>query len=370
MTDTTINQQPIFLPERPWLRPGLEVFDRGPGEVQIGLDPRHAMVAVDLPPDVVRVLHRLDGSLRLESLLALAESEHVEVLRDLLTSLTRLGLVEEAWPPSAYNRTASEAGLWSLSARQGHGETVARRRHSAIVLFGSGRLTVAMAVLLASAGVGQVRVEAGGTVADHDIGSGYTDADIGRSRSAAAADAIRRANPATVSRRLRDGRLPELAVLADAVVPPPELVRQLMHEKVPHLAVRVREGIGIVGPLVYPGRSSCLGCADLVRKSMDERWPIVAGQLAGRTQPADLVTVQATAALAIGQVLRALGRADGVPPGWNTTMEIDPYEHTIYHRPWPPHPACSCGARPEPQVSSVPAPPAAENMVDKAESQE
>ncbi|MDQ0377120.1 ThiF family adenylyltransferase [Amycolatopsis thermophila] len=370
MTDTAITQRPIFLPERPWLRPGLEVFDRGPGEVQIGLDPRHAMVALDVPPDLVRVLHRLDGSLRLESLFALAESEHVEILRDLLTRLTRLGLVEEAWPPSAYNRPASEAGLWSLSARQSHGETVARRRHSAIVLYGSGRLTVAMAVLLASAGVGHVRVEAEGKVADHDTGSGYTDADIGRPRAAAAVDAIKRANPSTVTRRLRDGRLPELAVLADAVVPAPEVVRQLMHEKVPHLAVRVREGIGIVGPLVHPGRSSCLGCADLIRRSMDDRWPTVAGQLAGRSQQADLATVQATAALATGQVLRALGPVDGVPPAWNMTLEIDPYESTIYHRPWPPSPACSCGARPEPLVSGAAGQTAAEPMVDKAESQE
>ncbi|UQS22795.1 ThiF family adenylyltransferase [Amycolatopsis thermalba] len=370
MTDTTTSQRPLFLPERPWLRPGIEVFDRGPGEVQIGLDPRHAMVATELPPDLVDVMHRLDGSLRLESLLALAKSEHVESLRDLLTKLTRLGLVEEAWPPSAYNRPVHEAGLWSLSARRSHGETVARRRHSAIVLFGSGRLTVAMAVQLAAAGVGQVRVEAEGKVTEHDTGSGYTDADIGRSRSAAAADAIRRVNPATVTRRLRDGRLPELAVLADAIVPAPELVQQLMHERVPHLAVRVREGIGIVGPLVEPGRSSCLGCADLIRQSMDDRWPKIAGQLAGRTQQADLVTVQATAALATGQVLRALGPVDGVPPGWNMTMEIDPYENTIYHRPWSPHPACTCGARPEPLVSSVPAPMAAENMVDKAQSQE
>ncbi len=103
---------------------------------------------------------------------------------------------------------------------------------------------------------------------------------------------------------------------------------------------------------------------------MDDRWPKIAGQLAGRTQQADLVTVQATAALATGQVLRALGPVDGVPPGWNMTMEIDPYENTIYHRPWSPHPACTCGARPEPLVSSVPAPMAAENMVDKAQSQE
>jgi len=370
MTNTVTPQHPVFLPERPWLRPGLEVFDRGPGEIQIGVDSRHAVVIPNLPPDVARALHRLDGSLRLEGLLALAEGEHVEVLRDLLTQMTQAGLVEEAWPPSAYTRPAHEAGLWSLSARQSLGETVARRRHSAIVLYGSGRVTVAMAVQLAAAGVGQVHVVAEGKVGERDTGSGYRDADIGRPRAAAAADAIRRTNPATVPRRPRDGRTPELAVLADSVVPAPELVRQLMVERVPHLAVRIREGIGIVGPLVHPGRSSCLSCADLIRRSMDERWPTVAGQLAGRTQSADLVTVQATAALAAGQVLRMLGRADGVPPAWNMTLEVDPYETTIYHRPWPPNPNCHCGVRPDPLVSGVAPQIAAENTVGKAQSQE
>jgi hypothetical protein len=30
-------------------------------------------------------------------------------------------------------------------------------------------------------------------------------------------------------------------------------------DDLPHLAVRVRDGIGLVGPLVIPGVTSCLG---------------------------------------------------------------------------------------------------------------
>jgi bacteriocin biosynthesis cyclodehydratase domain-containing protein len=344
MTKQLTGEHERSLPERPRLRPGLEVFDRGPGEVQLGLDPRHAMVATGLSPAVVAAMHRLDGSLRISELLALAESEHREQLRDIVAELTRLGLVVEAW--ASHSRVAGEVGLWSLRAQQRHRETFEQWAHTSVVLHGNGRLTIAIALLLAASGVGRVHVEATGVVSEQDTGNGYLDSDIGRPRQVAAAAAINRVNPTTKTRKLTGDRQPELVVLGDAIVPAPELVKLLMQEGVPHLLVRVRDGLGIVGPLVYPGRSSCLGCADLHRKALDSRWPMVAGQLAGRSQPADLVSVQTTSAMAAGQILRALCPADSPPPTWNTTIEIDTYEGTIEHRPWPPNPACGCGALP------------------------
>jgi bacteriocin biosynthesis cyclodehydratase domain-containing protein len=344
MTHQLTHGHEMYLPERPRLRPGLEIFDRSPGEVQIGLDPRHAMVASGLSPGVIKALRRLDGTLGVTDLLALAESERREQLRDLLTELTRLGLVVETW--ANHSRVAAEVGLWSLRGRLRHRETFEQRAHSSVVLHGNGRLTVAIATLLAAAGVGRIHVDAAGTVTEQDTGSGYLDSDIGRSRRAAAVAAIDRANPATKTHRPNGDRQPELVVLADAIVPAPEVVRLLMQEGVPHLPVRVRDGLGIVGPLVYPGRSSCLACADLHRKGLDPRWPKIAGQLAGRSQQAELGIIQATSAMAAGQVVRALCPADSPPPTWNTTIEIDTYDGTVEHRPWPANPACGCGATP------------------------
>ncbi|WP_236795316.1 ThiF family adenylyltransferase [Amycolatopsis sp. GM8] len=347
MANPTTRSAEARLPKRPRLRPGLEVYDRCPGEIQIGLDPRHAMVATELSPDLVRVLHSIDGRHRTDELLAMADAENTDYLRELLTDLTRLGLVEEAWTPAGQRRTAGEVGLWSLRARQSGAESFTRREHSAVLVHGTGRLTIAIATLLAASGVGHVQVEADGAVSDQDTGSGYLDSDIGRQRRSAAGDAVKRANPAVKHTRLRGDRQPELVVLADAIVPAPEIVKLLLHEGIPHLPVRVREGVGIVGPLVYPGRSTCLGCADLHRKSMDPQWPMVAGQLAGRSQQADLCSVQTTAGMAAGQVLRVLDHVQGPPPpAWNTTIEIDAHGGVVEHRPWPPNPACACGARP------------------------
>jgi hypothetical protein len=51
----------------------------------------------------------------------------------------------------------------------------------------------------------------------------------------------------------------DLVVLADYPVADPRLVRDLHSQGIAHLAVRVRDGTGLVGPLVIPGVTSCLG---------------------------------------------------------------------------------------------------------------
>ena len=51
----------------------------------------------------------------------------------------------------------------------------------------------------------------------------------------------------------------DLVVLADYLVADPRMVRDLHTQGVAHLPVRVRDGTGLVGPLVIPGETSCLG---------------------------------------------------------------------------------------------------------------
>lgn len=126
------------------------------------------------------------------------------------------------------------------------------------------------------------------------------------------------------------------------MVPAPELVADLVADGVTHLRAGVRDGRGFVGPLVIPGRSSCLRCVDLHHADRDGRWPLVASQLAGRRQRADLSDVSATAALACVQSLRALLSAEQRPPTWETTLEVDTFDGTVAHRPAPPHPDCGC----------------------------
>ncbi|MEA5364252.1 hypothetical protein VA596_32300 [Amycolatopsis sp., V23-08] len=343
---STADMPPVLLPAFPALLPGLTVLERGPDEIQIGLDPRHGVAIEGLPANLVTRLRLLDGKHPVERVL-LAESEHRDQLRTLLLQLTALGLVTEAGPPGAAG-PRGETGMWSLRARHHQTALTDRRRTTAISVHGDGRLAVAVAVLLANAGIGHVEPRLPGVVTEHDVGTGFTDADLGRPRGQAVAELLRRVDPRVRVTRLHD-RYPDLVLLTDAIVPAPEVVAELMEDGVPHLAVRVRDGTGIVGPLVVPGRSSCLRCADLHRTDLDPCWPRVAGQLAGRHQRPDLGAVQACASLAVAQAMRVLSPHELAPPSWNATLEIDAFDGRIRHRGWPPHPRCGCGPPPPPQ---------------------
>ncbi|GFG72833.1 cyclodehydratase [Mycobacterium botniense] len=143
----------------------------------------------------------------------------------------------------------------------------------------------------------------------------------------------------------------DLVVLADYLIAEPRVLRDLHAERVPHLPVRVRDGTGLVGPLVVPGVTSCLGCTDLHRSDRDAAWPAVAAQLRNTVGTADRATLLATAALALSQVNRVIaavhgfaGAADPGPPpaALNATLELDLGAGSITARQWTRHPLCSC----------------------------
>ncbi|MFZ0834004.1 MAG: cyclodehydratase, partial [Mycobacterium sp.] len=142
----------------------------------------------------------------------------------------------------------------------------------------------------------------------------------------------------------------DMAVLTDYLVIDPALVRELHAAGTPHLLVRVRDGNGLVGPMVVPGVTSCLRCADLHRSDQDAAWPAVAAQLRDTVGTADRATVLATAALAVNQVDRVLratrgdgGAADTRPPSTlDATLEFDVGASSIVSRQWARHPRCSC----------------------------
>lgn len=139
----------------------------------------------------------------------------------------------------------------------------------------------------------------------------------------------------------------DLVVLSDNLVADPRMVRDLHDAGIAHLPVRVRDRVGLVGPLVIPGRTSCLACADLHRSDRDAAWPAVAAQLRDTVGSADRATVLATAALALSQVDRVVrairdGGELGPPATLNTTLEFDVGATTIATRRWPKHPRCHC----------------------------
>ncbi|GLZ41639.1 thiamin biosynthesis protein [Actinokineospora sp. NBRC 105648] len=332
----------------------MAVLHRRTGEIQVGLDPRRARVFAELPDQVVAAAAGLTGGRTTEELLAQV-GPHGAAMVELLADLVGHGLVEDAGAvtPALPRRLVADD-----TAAAGRSPTAAPsdRAGLGVRIHGDGRLAVAIGCLLAEAGVGQVHVHARGEVAAEDVGAGLRRADIGRPRQEAAHDAITRAEDSVGTQRFTRRR-PDLVLLTDAVVPRPDLVADVMAARLPHLCARVRDGVGIVGPFVVPGVSGCLRCADHQRTDLDPCWPLVAAQLAGRSQAADLATVHATAGVAAAQALDALGwlrePSKSPPSTWNTAVEIDAFAATLDRRPWSPHTACGCRAATRPDYRGL-----------------
>jgi len=304
-------------------------------------------------PGLAALLRGLDGRRSQRTVLGEADRgglDRVGVVR-VLDALRAAGLLQDLDAadllaadagPAAAARTAAELPA-ALSGRGG--PTWRDRRAAVVVVEGATRIGVPLAAVLAASGVGRVSVrDPGLTTAGDAVVGGVSAADEGRPRVLAAADAIRRANPLTDLRPAPDGTA-NLVVLARPWAASDPLAAAVHDAHVPHLVAAVRGEVGIVGPLVVPGITSCLRCADLHRRDADPRWPSLAAQLTAADPPASGTTVTCllTVATAAQQVLAYLD-GSAAPATLDATVELHPPDHRPRLRRWPPHPACRCRA--------------------------
>ena len=160
--------------------------------------------------------------------------------------------------------------------------------------------------------------------------------------------------PPVAGRRARDllaGREPRPDLVVLVGVPDPQVGERLVADGLPHLAAAGHEAIGIVGPMVVPGRTACLRCLDLMRAELDPAWPLILAQLAGRRAepPAcGAVLTASVAALAAAQALLFVDRPGRAGPAWNGTLELEMPGWQWRRRTWLPHPDCACARRPGP----------------------
>lgn len=293
----------------------------------LGLDPSAAVVVEDLPPPLAEMLDELTAPVPTVELVDRAADRGADRTDAelLLAELVATGVLVDAADVQRRER---------------------RRAASTVVVHGCGPLAVGLVLGLATAGVGALHVVTSGSVLEGDLGTGLLDTDRGRDRVSATAAALARLHPRARTGPPPQRAVPDLVVLADAGTPDPVHVAQLHAAGTAHLAVRVRDGVGVVGPLVFPGRTTCLGCMEIERCARDPAWIAAAAQLVGVPGHAAAACVSATAGLATAQVLVALDGPDSAagPPVLEATLELDANAGTIVRRTWAPHPDCRCGA--------------------------
>jgi bacteriocin biosynthesis cyclodehydratase domain-containing protein len=329
------------------LKRGLLPVWRDRDTLQIGIDSRRA-VALTGMAGAAWVIGLLDGSRDRAQVVQTAADRGIpaETTERVLALLATAGALDDfpagtlrLLSPPLRARLATELAAASLAHRDGDGgaRTLARRLTAQVRIHGAGTVGNGIASLLASSGIGQV------TNADppeHPQKSRSTPDGPGTLRPGVPQAGIGGPGKAPPS-----AALPDLAILVGRHLM--ELRASLMRDQVPHLAVSADEAIGVVGPLVIPGRTACLRCLDLTRAERDPAWPLILAQLEGREPnpcACDAPLAAAVAAQAAAQVLAFIDRAVAADPVANGTLELVLPGWQWRRRTWPRHPGCSCGS--------------------------
>lgn len=124
--------------------------------------------------------------------------------------------------------------------------------------------------------------------------------------------------------------------------PSREAVDERMRSDLPHLLLSVVEGRVRVGPFVVPGRTACLRCVDAHLADVDPRHPVVVAQAPlarSVSEPRD----PALLTLALSWAARDLVTwvDGGRPSTWSATVDVGP-ELALPRRDWARHPHCGC----------------------------
>jgi hypothetical protein len=298
---------------RPALRAGLLPLWRDDDTVQIGVDPRRA-VAITGMRHATDVISLLDGSRDRAEVVAEAGRRGVPaaVAERVLTVLAAAGVLID-YPAQLLRSVPADLrrplrpvlAAASLGSHDGDGgaRLLARRSATTVAISGAGPVADSLADLLTRSGL-----------------------------------AAGRRQPAN------SGEIDLLVLVGHQS---PSQTAELLRFARPHLSVTASEGIGVVGPLVWPGSTACLRCLDLTRAERDPAWPLVLAQLSCRSvdPPAcDPVLAAAVAAQAAAIVLAFADSEAPAQAAVNGTLELVAPGWQWRRRSWRPHPACCCGA--------------------------
>jgi bacteriocin biosynthesis cyclodehydratase domain-containing protein len=247
-------------------------------------------------------------------------------VRHLLSIGVQTGLIDDAGAiprtlrdaPAAV-RDGLESDMATMRVMHGSGvhtrELIDRRRCSEVSVRGEGLVADSVALALTSSGVGNV-VHAG--------------------------------SPHSSSRRHRRAALERVCqVLCDAPHPDGAFDPEAMALDLPHITVTAYGAQAVIGPLVIPGRTSCLQCRDLHRSDADSAWPRLTAQWAYRRPRRPAVAsalAQMAGAWAATQVLALIdaGAQRVHAPTVDGAIIVTLPQANVTREARPRHPLCGC----------------------------
>jgi bacteriocin biosynthesis cyclodehydratase domain-containing protein len=134
----------------------------------------------------------------------------------------------------------------------------------------------------------------------------------------------------------------ELAVTVAHHLVDPRISAGLLSADVAQLPVVVTTSGVRVGPLIVPGRTGCLHCAELHRAELDPAWPVLATQLLERTAPEPSALVAIEAATLVARFVHDATGPRGDARAWGRSVSVRAQDARREWRSHRPHPSCGC----------------------------
>ncbi|MET9340566.1 TOMM precursor leader peptide-binding protein [Nonomuraea sp. NPDC003804] len=226
-----------------------------------------------------------------------------------------------------------------------------------VTVLGAGAIGGAVAVQLVTAGVRRLTLVDDDQVEPSNLHRQhlYTPADVGRPKVAAAADRLRAHQPdaeiVEIRRRIQ-GAADVPAAGEDFVVntvdtPQPHIRRWVnqacVQAGVPFVTGGFNQHVGLVGPLVVPGRTGCLTCRERRLAEPYGTAELPTADNAGRTVPAFGPLCAAVSGLLAAEIVRHL-TGTGAPALEGRTVHLDLLDLSTTAHPFERLPGCEvCG---------------------------
>lgn len=128
-----------------------------------------------------------------------------------------------------------------------------------------------------------------------------------------------------------------------------ETLDPLVRSELPHLVLRVVDGVVVLGPFVVPGATACLRCLDAHHSDEDPGYPIaleryVTASAQPREDGCSDLPDPGNIALALAWAARDLRTFSmgGTPTTWSSTVAIGGVGAPISAVAWQPHARCGC----------------------------
>jgi hypothetical protein len=316
---------------RPALKGGLVYVNRSDG-FYVGRRERSLLFRTELASKVIPLL---TGKYTTQEVALLVEGDHDCVL-GIIDEMDRARLLDHESPSKSGSENLAELQLTTSQddVNDGGRNSFRKRSRARIDIYGCGLIGAGIARVLSASGIGELRlIDQRNVTSQHlpvtsleSVGLNAA-RDLGRS--------ISRDYPKILSRKIKQ---PSLVIITRQ--PTPSEILTWMNYSIAHLLIESRGDAIELGPLVIPGKSSCLRCLTLDRLDRDPNWYFV--ELCGQSDyepPAALA--QVAAGIGALTALAILDSTSVPPPLTDTTLRIEAnlvISAAVRRR----HPRCGC----------------------------